>query len=155
MQIDRIADLPGLRQVVKLPLVSSLIAAFLPTLVLRLFLLVLPYLLAYMGTVEGLVSFSAVEFSVVTKLFTFQARFTLFPKLLALARLSHLSQNAKASQGRASCLRTLSILPSCRLTRCNIGALRKCKEDFYQWSDSFSDALALSSKVLPIRERQG
>ena len=73
VQIDKLTALPGVRQVTQLPLVSSVVASFLPSLVLRVFLLVLPYLLAYLGSVEGLVSRSAVTFSVVGKLFTFQA----------------------------------------------------------------------------------
>jgi hypothetical protein len=59
-----------------LPLVSSIVEAFLPSLVLRIFLIVLPFLLAYMGRMEGLVSLSAVQFSVVKKLFTFQVCFS-------------------------------------------------------------------------------
>lgn len=72
MQIDRIVELPGIRFVADLPLVSTIVASFLPSLVLRLFLAVLPYLLAFLGMVQGFVSLSEVEFSVVKKLFTFQ-----------------------------------------------------------------------------------
>ena len=73
LQINKLTDLPGVREVTRLPLVSSVLASFLPSLVLRVFLVVLPYLLAYMGLLEGLISRSAVTFSVVGKLFTFQA----------------------------------------------------------------------------------
>ncbi len=72
MQINKLIQLPGIKNLKDLPLVSSIIEVFLPSLVLRIFLVVLPYLLDYMGHIEGLVSLSAVQFSVVKKLFTFQ-----------------------------------------------------------------------------------
>lgn len=72
VQIDKIAELPGLKDISDLPLVSSVVTVILPSLVLRIFLVILPYLLDYMGRVEGLVSLSAVQFSVVKKLFAFQ-----------------------------------------------------------------------------------
>jgi len=49
LQLDKLQQLPVVRQLTALPLVSSLVQAFLPSLVLRIFLVVLPYLLSYMG----------------------------------------------------------------------------------------------------------
>lgn len=43
-------------------------------LVLRIFLALLPWLLAIMGRVQGLYSQSMLDFSVVTKYYVFQAR---------------------------------------------------------------------------------
>ena len=45
-----------------------------PGLVLRIFLALLPWLLAIMGRVQGLYSQSMLDFSVVTKYYVFQAR---------------------------------------------------------------------------------
>ena len=72
MQIDKLRSLPGIKDISGLPLVSSVLEVFLPSLVLRIFLVILPYLLDYMGHIQGLVSLSAVQFSVVKKLFAFQ-----------------------------------------------------------------------------------
>ena len=49
-----------------------MISAFLPTVVLRIFLVVLPAVLAMMGRAEGLVSLGQVTLSVVDKYFAFQ-----------------------------------------------------------------------------------
>lgn len=72
-------DLPGVRWVFELPLVAPLLAGFLPQLVLRVFLALLPALLALLGRFEGLPAESAVEFGVVKKYFAFQARLCLVP----------------------------------------------------------------------------
>ena len=65
-------DLPGIRQVLELPLLSSALAGFLPQLVLRLFFSLMPYILAALERVEGLPAESEVEFGVVRKYFAFQ-----------------------------------------------------------------------------------
>ena len=72
MQINKLREVPGIKDVSQLPLLSSVVEVFLPSLVLRIFLVILPYLLDYMGRIEGLASLSAVQFSVVKKLFAFQ-----------------------------------------------------------------------------------
>lgn len=74
LQINKLREVPGIKDFSQLPLVSSIVEVFLPSLVLRIFLVVLPYLLDYMGRLEGLTSLSAVQFSVVKKLFAFQVR---------------------------------------------------------------------------------
>ena len=65
-------DLPGIRQILELPLLSSALAGFLPQLVLRLFFSLMPYILAALERVEGLPAESEVEFGVVRKYFAFQ-----------------------------------------------------------------------------------
>lgn len=65
-------DLPGIRQILELPLLSSALAGFLPQLVLRLFFSLMPYILAALEHVEGLPAESEVEFGVVRKYFAFQ-----------------------------------------------------------------------------------
>lgn len=65
-------ELPGVRMAADWPVVSALFSALLPSLVLRIFLAVLPFLLEYMGHVEGLTCLSSVQFSVIKKYFAFQ-----------------------------------------------------------------------------------
>lgn len=73
-QIDKLVDLPGIREVAELPLVSGLLAGFLPQLVLRLFFSLMPYILALLGRMEGLPAESEVEWGAVRKYFSFQVR---------------------------------------------------------------------------------
>lgn len=65
-------DLPGIREVLELPLLSSVLAGFLPQLVLRLFFSLMPYILGLLERLEGLPAESEVEFGVVRKYFAFQ-----------------------------------------------------------------------------------
>ncbi|CAL8466090.1 g5626 [Coccomyxa elongata] len=58
--------------IIDLPVVSSIVTAILPGLVLKIFLAVLPSILAFMGRLQGLESKSSVDFSVITKYYTFQ-----------------------------------------------------------------------------------
>ena len=75
-QLDRLVDLPGVRWVFQLPGVAPILEGILPQLVLRVFLALLPTLLAWLGRFEGLPAESDVEFGVVRKYFAFQARFS-------------------------------------------------------------------------------
>ncbi len=72
LQIEKLVDLPGIRQILELPLLSSALAGFLPQLVLRLFFSLMPYILAALERLEGLPAESEVEFGVVRKYFAFQ-----------------------------------------------------------------------------------
>lgn len=93
-QIDKLVDLPGIREVAELPLVSGLLAGFLPQLVLRLFFSLMPTILALLERLEGLPAESEVEWGVVQKYFSFQARTLLLYRLpccaCALAAPLHL-----------------------------------------------------------------
>ena len=71
-QIDKLVDLPGIREVAELPLVSGLLAGFLPQLTLRLFFSLMPTILALLERLEGLPAESEVEWGVVRKYFSFQ-----------------------------------------------------------------------------------
>ena len=73
-QIEKLVDLPGIRELLELPLLSSVLAGFLPQLVLRLFFSLMPYILAALERLEGLPAESEVEFGVVRKYYAFQVR---------------------------------------------------------------------------------
>ena len=87
VQIEKLVDLPGVRWLVELPLLSSVLAGILPQLVLRLFFSLMPYILGFLERLEGLPAESDVEFGVVRKYFAFQVnllRRDSSDKLLAL-----------------------------------------------------------------------
>ena len=73
-QIEKLVDLPGIRELLELPLLSSVLAGFLPQLVLRLFFSLMPYILAALERLAGLPAESEVEFGVVRKYYAFQVR---------------------------------------------------------------------------------
>ncbi len=73
-QIDKLVDLPGIRDVAELPMAAGLLAGFLPQLVLRLFYSLLPTILALLERCGGLPAESEVEWGVVRKYFSFQVR---------------------------------------------------------------------------------
>ncbi|BDA46964.1 CSC1-like protein At4g02900 [Coccomyxa sp. Obi] len=72
LQIDKLVDLPGIREVAELPMIAGLLAGFLPQLVLRLFYSLLPTILALLERCGGLPAESEVEWGVVRKYFSFQ-----------------------------------------------------------------------------------
>ena len=78
-QIEKLVDLPGIRELVELPLLSSVLSGILPQLVLRLFFSLMPYILGFLERLEGLAAESEVEFGVVRKYFAFQARLSKIP----------------------------------------------------------------------------
>lgn len=65
--------LPGLRNLLSTwPVLASATSSFLPQLTLRVFLALLPTLLALLGRAEGRVAESQVEFGCVRRYFIFQ-----------------------------------------------------------------------------------
>ena len=77
LQVEKLRGMVGIRWLARIPAIDSFIAGLLPSLVLRIFLALLPELLAYMGRMQGLISLSQVQFSVVRRYFAFQVNFTL------------------------------------------------------------------------------
>ncbi len=77
--MDRLVNVPVVRDIVNLPFVHSIIAGLLPSLVLRVFLLILPYLLGGLALFEGAISTSGVQFETMTKYFAFQVRVQILP----------------------------------------------------------------------------
>ena len=72
VQVSRLESTPGLRAVANLPIVSGLITSFMPSVILRIFLALLPNLLAFMSHVQGMTSLSQIDFGVMRKYFIFQ-----------------------------------------------------------------------------------
>lgn len=71
-QVSRLQSTPGLRAVANLPVINGLITSFLPSVILRIFLALLPNLLAFMSHVQGMTSLSQIDFGVMRKYFIFQ-----------------------------------------------------------------------------------
>ena len=71
-QVEKLRGMVGIRWLARIPAIDAFIAGLLPSLVLRIFLALLPELLAYIGRMQGLISLSQVQFSVVRRYFAFQ-----------------------------------------------------------------------------------
>ena len=75
VQVEKLVTLPGLRELLQTsPALASATSSFLPQLTLRVFLALLPTLLALLGRAEGRVAESQVEFGCVRRYFIFQVR---------------------------------------------------------------------------------
>ena len=72
LQVSRLETTPGLRTLANLPVINGLITSFLPSVILRIFLKLLPNLLGFMSHVQGMTSLSQVDFGVLRKYFIFQ-----------------------------------------------------------------------------------
>ena len=72
LQVSRLESTPGLRTVANLPVINGFITSFMPSVILRIFLALLPNLLAFMSHVQGLTSKSQIDFGVLRKYFIFQ-----------------------------------------------------------------------------------
>ncbi|KAK9840790.1 hypothetical protein WJX81_004889 [Elliptochloris bilobata] len=83
LAVDVLDRNPVLHFILHAPVLDSLITAILPSLVLRIFLALLPILLRLMGRVQGLYSQSMLDFSVVTKYYIFQIITVFFGTLIA------------------------------------------------------------------------
>ena len=75
--MSRLESTPGLRTVANLPVINGLITSFMPSVILRIFLALLPNLLAFMSHVQGMTSLSQIDFGVMRKYFIFQASYRL------------------------------------------------------------------------------
>ncbi|KAL3134038.1 hypothetical protein ABBQ32_008470 [Trebouxia sp. C0010 RCD-2024] len=82
---------PGLRTVSNLPVINGLITSFLPSLILRIFLALLPNLLSFMSHVQGMTSLSQIDFGVMRKYFIFQVLTVFFGSFIAGSFLNQLT----------------------------------------------------------------
>lgn len=72
VNLDNVKSVPGLGKVTELPFVTQVLQGILPTIVLKVFLILIPPILGMMARFEGKVSLSEVDFSIVSRFFTFQ-----------------------------------------------------------------------------------
>lgn len=72
VNIKQLERTPVIKEIVKIPFVRSLLVGILPGLVLKIFLAILPMLLAIMNRFAGMVSISQIDFGVVERYFIFQ-----------------------------------------------------------------------------------
>lgn len=92
IQINRLENTPVLGAIVTFPLVNGVLKGVLPTLVLKLFLAVLPSILSNMARRQGLISLSEIDFEVVRKLFIFMTVVVFFGSFLAGTLLGQLQE---------------------------------------------------------------
>lgn len=71
IEVDRLEDYDIIGDIVKFPIVSSLVQAVIPNLVLEIFLALLPTILAIMNHYQGFISRSAIDTEVTRKYFIF------------------------------------------------------------------------------------
>ncbi|KAK9811621.1 hypothetical protein WJX72_007134 [[Myrmecia] bisecta] len=95
IQVDKLESVPGIKQLASLPLISDFFKAILPSLVLRIFLAILPLLLAFMNRRQGMISESQVDFGVVRKYFIFQVITVFFASFVAGSFLTQIQQFVK------------------------------------------------------------
>ena len=69
--------MPGLGKIADIPFVTQVLQGVLPSVVLKIFLAILPMILNRMNRFTGMVSVSQIDFSTVSKFFVFQV-FALF-----------------------------------------------------------------------------
>ena len=67
LQVNKLEHVPVIRNIINLPVINGLLTSFLPSLILRIFLALLPTLLIFMNKVQGMVSTSSIEFGVVSR----------------------------------------------------------------------------------------
>ncbi|GAX72896.1 hypothetical protein CEUSTIGMA_g351.t1 [Chlamydomonas eustigma] len=72
VNLDNLARFPGLYQFIQLPFINQFLMGILPSLVMMIFLALVPFILQTMCKLAGLVSFSKVDFAVVNMYFYFQ-----------------------------------------------------------------------------------
>ncbi|KAK9843537.1 hypothetical protein WJX81_008012 [Elliptochloris bilobata] len=97
LQVEKLVTLPGLRELLQTwPLLASAVSSFLPQLTLRVFLALLPTLLALLGRAEGRVAESQVEFGCVRRYFIFQVLTVFFASFIAGSFLNQIQQFANA-----------------------------------------------------------
>eukprot|EP00891_Asterochloris_glomerata_P001750 jgi/Astpho2/1750/Aster-04171 len=67
LPVNKLEHVPFIRSIINLPVINGLLTSFLPSLILRVFLALLPTLLTFMNKVQGMVSTSSIEFGVVSE----------------------------------------------------------------------------------------
>ncbi|KAK9809699.1 hypothetical protein WJX73_006828 [Symbiochloris irregularis] len=72
VEVQRLQNIPGFKQLLQITFIKSLLQSIFPSLVLKIFLAVLPLILAYMNKRQGMISKSQIDFGVTLKLFIFQ-----------------------------------------------------------------------------------
>ena len=66
LQVNKLQHVPVISSIINLPIVSGLLTSFLPSLILRIFMALLPALLTFMNKLQGMISESSIEFGVVS-----------------------------------------------------------------------------------------
>ncbi|KAF8065514.1 CSC1-like protein [Scenedesmus sp. PABB004] len=89
VNLDNARAVPGLSVITRLPFVTQVLQGVLPGLVLKIFLIVLPPILAAMARFEGKTSLSQVDFAVVKRFFIFQVFATFIYQFVVGSALSN------------------------------------------------------------------
>ncbi|KAK9852109.1 hypothetical protein WJX84_005426 [Apatococcus fuscideae] len=92
LQVNRLQNITPFKQLVNISFTRSLIQSILPVLVLKIFLALVPKLLAFMNTKQGMISQSGNDFGVVKKYFIFQVITVFFASFVSGSFFNQFSQ---------------------------------------------------------------
>ncbi|KAK9864573.1 hypothetical protein WJX84_004373 [Apatococcus fuscideae] len=96
LEVQRLSKYPPFKQLVNIAFTRSLIESILPSLVLKIFLALLPNLLAFMNKKQGMISASKVDFGVVRKYFIFQVVTVFFGSFIGGSFFTQIEQWVKS-----------------------------------------------------------
>ncbi|KAK9845039.1 hypothetical protein WJX74_009951 [Apatococcus lobatus] len=95
LEVQRLQNITPFKQLVNISFTRSLIESILPVIVLKLFLALLPKILAFMNTKQGISSRSGNDFGVVKKYFIFQVITVFFASFIGGSFFTQLKQWVK------------------------------------------------------------
>ncbi|MEW5318377.1 MAG: hypothetical protein WDW38_009602 [Sanguina aurantia] len=96
VDVPKLATIPGLDKLVDNPAVKQVLEAILPGLVLKVFLAIVPIILAFFMRMSGAVSLAQVDFGVITRYFIFQVIAVFFGSIIASSFFSQLQSWVQA-----------------------------------------------------------
>jgi hypothetical protein len=92
VNLDNVSKVPGLGTIARIPFVTQILKGILPSLVLKIFLAILPPVLAAMARFSGAKSVSRVDLSVVSNFFVFQVFAVFLYQTIGGSGISQLQQ---------------------------------------------------------------
>ncbi|KAG2494802.1 hypothetical protein HYH03_007045 [Edaphochlamys debaryana] len=92
IEVPKLATIPVLGDIVTAPVVKQLLEGILPGLAMKIFLAIVPMILAAMATFQGATSLSEIDFSVTKRYFLFQVVVVFFMNVIAGSFFNQLKQ---------------------------------------------------------------
>ncbi|KAK9806417.1 hypothetical protein WJX73_004348 [Symbiochloris irregularis] len=112
IEVDRLNHIGFFRALIRIKVINAILQSILPSLVLKIFLAILPMLLAFMNRKQGMVSESAVDFGVTMKFFIFQVVSVFLGSFIAGSLFNQFEQWIKDPTSAVTILGTAAPLTS-------------------------------------------